>query len=381
MSSADTTAADEADLVERLSRTESRLEETRARVEEFGQEDIEQLADAYRSFVGLLDRYEDQVVGDAGDVKTNVEFQSQVAEVMSDIPSDTLLYETFVECTEYLKQKWFNESDFDHVRSQLEPVGDIVARLDAYQETHRAYRKVRSDVRTEIRSVGEQIQELERLVELDEADLDAPTDRLREPIERYNSAATRAFREFVENEPARAVLAVLDRLGVYPLVPFESPHPELTTYLDGEPPGEMPIPKLLEYAGYSRSKLTHYVDDPDRFVHVVGGRKTFLSGLDAEPLRIGWPPPSATALEWRCRELTAALNRIDRGAVEPLRAVAALPRETAYERLHDSAVAREQLTAAERERLRTSDVAATLADLRARRQRLRDALTDSRDPP
>ncbi len=381
MSSADIADPDADDLVERLHRTEERLTERRARVEEFGHDDIEQLADAYRAFVDLLDRYEDQVVGDAGDVQTNVEFQSQVAEVTGDIPSDTLLYETFTECSEYLKQKWFNESDFDHVREQLEPVGDIVARLDEYEETHRDYRKVRRDIRTEIRTLQERIEQLERLVELDRADLTAPTDRLRDPIERYNETATERFRSFVEKRPARELLAVLDAMDAYPLVPFETPPAELRAYLDEAAPGEMPVPDLLEYARYSRSKLSHYVDDPDRFDHVVGGRRAFLSGLDADPLHVSWPPPTATHLEWRCRELTAALNRIDPDAVEPLRAVAALPRETEYERLRDSAVASEQLSGDERERLRNEDVAATLEQLRAQQDRLRDALAESRDPP
>jgi hypothetical protein len=381
MSSADTVDREPAALIERLENTETRLTRTEARVEEFGHDDLDQLSDAYREFTDLLDRYEEQVVGDAGDVKTNIEFQSQVADVVGNIPSDTLLYATFTECAEYLKQKWFNTSDFEHVREQLEPVGDIVGRLDAYEQAHHDYRKVRRDIRQEIRNIDEQIAEYERLVELGEADLDAPTERLREPIERYNETVAEAFLEFVEERPAREVVAALDAMEAYPLVPFESPPADLEQYLREEEPGEMTIPKLLEYARYSRSKLDHYIEDPDRFDRVVGGQQTFLSGLDAEPLQIGWPAPSAARLRWRCQELTAALNRIAPAAVEQLRAVAALPHETDYERLYTSAVASEQLTDEERSRLQTEDVAARLEDLRDQRDRLREALADSRDPP
>jgi hypothetical protein len=381
MSSADTADPETAELVKRLEQTEKRVTETKARVEEFGQEDIEQLADAYRQFTGLLDRYEDQVVGEAGDVKTNIEFQSQVADVVGKIPSSTLLYATFVECSDYLKQKYFNASDFEHVRDQLEPVGDIVARLDEYREAHREYRDTRQEVRREIRTLDERISDLERLVELGEADLDAPTEQLREPIEAYNDTATDAFRRFVEHEPAREVLTTIEAMEAYPLVAFESPPEGLTRYLQEADPGEMAIPKLLEYARYSRSKLGHYVDDPDRFDRTVGGHETFLSGLDAEPLRIGWPPPSATGLRWRCEELTAALNRIAPPAVEQLRVVAALPRETEYERLRASATASEQLTDEERRRLRSEDLATQLANLRDQRTRLSQALENSSDPP
>jgi len=380
MSSADTTTETEA-LVDRLERTEQQVFAAQARVEEFGQRDIEQLADAYRSFTGLLDRYEDQVVGDAGDVQTIVEFQSQVAEVYGNIPSDTLLYATFQESADYLKQKYFTESDFEHVREQLEPAGDIVARLEEYQQRKREYRDVRQAVRREIRSLRQRISESERLVELNEADLDAPTDRLREPIETYNERATEAFRAFVDEEPAREVVTVLDAIEAYPLVPFESPPDALTAYLRESEPGEMPVPKLLEYSRYSRSKLRHYVDDPGRFERVVGGQETFLSRLDAEPLRISWPPPTAEGLRYRCRELTATLNRVAPPVVEQLRVVAALPRRTDYERLHQSATASQQLTDEDRRRLRSGGIEATLTDLREQRTRLQQALEDSRDPP
>jgi hypothetical protein len=381
MSSADTADPEAARLIERLERAEQRLEATKSRVEEFGQEDIEQLADAYRQFAGLLDRYEDQVVGDAGDVQTNIEFQSQVAKVVGNISRSTLLYATFQECADYLKQKYFTDSDFEHVRDQLEPVADIVARLDSYEEAHREYREVRETIRQEIRTLDERISELQRLVELGEADLGAPTERLREPIEAYNQAVTEAFRTFVQERPAREVVTTLDSLSAYPLVPFESPPEGLGPYLREADPGEMTVPKLLEYAGYSRSKLDHYVDDPDRFGRVVGGHETYLSGLESEPLHIGWPPPRATHLRWRCRELTAAVNRIAPQVVAELRAVAALSRRSDYERLRDSAVANEQLSEEERRRLQTDDVVGTLADLRERRDRLDEALADSRDPP
>jgi len=377
----DTAPADETDeLVEQLRETETRLSETEARVEEFGREEIERLADAYNEFVGLLDRYEDQVVGDAGDIKTNVEFQSQVARVVNDIPPGVLLYETFVEAAEFLKQKYFNKSDFEHVREQLEPVGDIVARLEDDEQTRREYRALRRDVRGGIRDRKKRIEELERLVELGAADLAAPTGRLREPIEAYNETVADAFRSFVEARPAREVLDVLATTEWYPLVPFESPPADLVAFLETAEVGELSVPELLEYARYSRSKLGHYVDDPDRFARLVGGQKTFLSRLDADPLQIAWPPPPAARLRWRCSELTAVLDGIDPDAVADLRAVAALPRETDYGRLQTSAVAREQLTDAERERLRSGAVEATLADLREQRDRLQAALAESRDP-
>ncbi|PSP47171.1 hypothetical protein BRC69_01600 [Halobacteriales archaeon QH_6_66_25] len=350
--------------VAELDQREQRLERAEERVAEFGEEKLQRLADVYHEFVGVLDRYEDQVTDDGGDVKTNIEFQSQIAEVSKQLSDDLLLSETFRECDEYLQQKWFSESDFEHVYEQLDPVSDLVGRLEERDAALEAYRETRRDVRYRIRELDEEINELERLSRLGNADLDAPTERLREPIEAYNDAVTDAFEAFRRNSSAREVLAFVAAMADYPLVPFEHPPEGLLRYVREREPGTETISQLLAYADYSRSKLDHYVDDPGALKHTIGGKQTFLERLDAAPLRIDWPPPAATDLEFRCGELTAAVNRFAPDAVEPLRDVAALPRETNYERLRNAAQAREELTDVERDRIATEDIEGQLEGLR-----------------
>lgn len=375
MSKADySTTADR--LLEDLEQAVARLEEAKDGVDDFGLERIEELAEAYREFTALLDRYEDEVVGDAGDIQTNVEFQSQIAETVNGMPSGMLLHETFVDCAQYLKQKWFHASDFEHVREQLAPVADIVARLEAYNDAQAEYRDARQAIRRRIRELDGEIDDLERLVELSDADLDAPTERLRNPIDQYNSQVEAAFEEFLAEQSAREVISFLESTSAYPLVPFELPPAELRDYLRTESPGEETIHTLLEYAGYSRSKLDHYVDDPDRFDHIVSHQKTYLSGLSAEPLTIDWPPPPAPELRYRCQELTALCNRLSTAVVGPLREVAALPRTVAYERLRRSVVARDQLSDEDRARLQSGAVDDELAEARAAKRRLESALEE-----
>jgi hypothetical protein len=362
--------------VAELDQREQRLERAEERVAEFGEEKLQRLADVYHEFVGILDRYEDQVTDDGGDIQTNIEFQSQVAEVSKQLSDDLLLSETFRECDEYLQQKWFSESDFEHVYEQLDPVSDLVGRLEERDAALEAYRETRRDVRYRIRELDEEINELERLSRLGNADLDAPTGRLREPIEAYNDAVTDAFEAFRRNSSAREVLAFVAAMADYPLVPFEHPPEGLLRYVGEREPGTETISQLLAYADYSRSKLDHYVDDPGALKHTIGGKQTFLERLDAAPLRIGWPPPAATDLEYRCRELTAAVNRFAPDAVEPLRDVAALPRERNYERLRNAAQAREELTDVERDRIATEDIEGQLEGLREEREHLQGALDE-----
>jgi len=362
------------DPVAELERLEDELERATERIEAFGEDDLQALAAVYERFTGVLDRYEEDVTDDGGDIKTNIEFQSVIAEVVEDISDDLLLSETFEECADALQKRWFHDSDFKHVREQLEPVADLVGRLEDRDELLEAYRTTRTDLRYRIRDLDEEIAELERLDRLADADLDAPTDELRDPIERYNDAVAEAFTAFTRESPAREVVEFLETMAAYPLVPFEQPDEELAAYLHEHPPGEEPIPQLLEYAGYSHSKLTHYVDDPERLIHEIGRKKTYLDGLSAEPLSISWPPPLAGELSWRCRELTAAVDRFAPDTVEQLRPVAALTRRDDYERLRDSAVVREELSDEERERIRTDDIAQELEAARERRSRLESAL-------
>jgi acyl-coenzyme A thioesterase PaaI-like protein len=81
-------------------------------------------------------------------------------------------------------------------------------------------------------------------------------------------------------------------------------------------------------------------------------------------------------LRHRCDELTSAVNRIAPAVVEDLRAVAQLPRETDYERLRTAAVAEAELTAEERERVKSGAVEEELREARETRERLGEALAE-----
>jgi len=367
-------AADAADRIAALERAHDRLETARDRLAEYDEADVAELADAYGSFTGLLDRYEENVTGDDGDAKTIIEFQSQVHEVMNDIPDDVLFADRFDECDEYLQKKWFKTADFEHARAVLEPAAAVVDRLEERDAARREYRQTRERVRNRSLELSQAIRERERLTRLGEADLDAPTERLRDPIETYNDAVREAFASFKESASARAVVEFVDASQAYPLAAFPAVPAELRAYVRSEPPGTGQISTLLEYADYSRSKLDHYVDDPGRLKHALSGHRTYFERLDAEPLTVSWPPPRADVLPWRCRALTSVVNRLDPAVVEPLRAVAALPRETEYGRLRDSALAAAELSERERERLQSGTVGAELEEARAARRRLEEAL-------
>jgi hypothetical protein len=368
-------APEDGDAVDRLEAAADQLERAQERVDDFGESDLRQLADAYEEFTALLDRYEEPATGD-GDFQKFIEFQGRVETFVEELPEDIMLRESFEESDDHLQQRRLNESDFAHVREQLEPVADLVERLDEREAARNDYERARKGVRTRLREVRERIDELGRLQRLGDADLDAPTERLRDPIERYDDAVTEAFAEFKREASARDVLDFLAGTDAFPLVGFRTPPSELKSYVDEHPPGEEPIPKLLELADYSRSKLEHYVEEPAALKQAVATQQTYLQRLDGEPLTVDWPPPDAETLRFRCRELTSVVNRFAPEVVEQLRTVERLPRETDYERLRDSAQAEAELTDEERKRLRSGSVETELQTCREERQALAAALEE-----
>jgi hypothetical protein len=349
------------------------VEAAEQRVAEFGEDALEALRGALGEFTTVLDRYEDSATGD-GNFQEFIEFQGTVADIVAALPEDLLLRETFEEADERLQQRRLSESDFERVRADLEPVADLAGRLDERREARERYRSARSGVRHRLQEVRERIDELERITRLGDADLDAPVERLREPIETYNEAVTEAFRTYRRDAPARSVLSTIEAAQRFPLVPFRRPPPELVEYVDAAETGTEPIPRLLEYAEYSRSKLAHYVTDPGALKTAVRPHTTYLRRLDATPLTVDWPPPSADLCQWRCLEIGRVLNRFAPDVVSALRAVRDLPRSTDYERLRETATATAELGPAERERLRSGEVAAELESLRAERAALEETL-------
>jgi hypothetical protein len=370
-----TAGADEPEPVAELRAAETALDAAEERVADFGEAELEGLADAHDEFTRLLARYEEPATGD-GDFQTFIEFQSEIADFVERLPEDLLLRETFEECDELLQQRRLTEGDFAQVRANLEPVADLAGRLDERRDARKRYRAARNRVEGRRREVRERIDDLERVRRLGDADLDAPTERLREPIAAYNEQVSEAVEAFRREESARTVLDLVRASRQFPVAGLEAPPEDLLEYVETSTAGTESIPTLLDYAEYSRSKLDHYVADPGALKTAVRPHTTYLRRLDAEPLTVDWPPPTATALEFSCREAERVVARFAPDVVEALRAVRRLPRATDYERLREAAVAEAELAADQRRRLKAGEVAAELESLRAEREGLSAALDE-----
>ncbi|AUV83773.1 hypothetical protein C2R22_20730 [Salinigranum rubrum] len=362
--------------VDDLAAARERLRQAEAAIDDYGEDEAHRVAEAYGDATDLLAAYEDSATG-SGDFAAYVEFQERFVTLVEDLPDDLPTRESFEEANDLLDRRRLSEKHFEQARDLLAPAREAVDALEEREAAHEHLRETRQAVRRRLSTLDEEIAHRERLLDLAAADLDAPTERLRDPIEAYNADVTDAFDRFRREAPARDLLDLIATTTAYPLVDFARPPESLRAYLDEASLGTEPLPTLLEYAGYSRSKLDHYVDDPGRFRTQAATHETYLTRLDATPLTVGWPPPEAGELRRFAEELVAVVARFaDESVVARVRRVRDLALRDDYDRLRQSAVARDELSDTERDRLASGTVREELDDLRAERDGLRSALDD-----
>ncbi|QLD90520.1 hypothetical protein HWV07_16350 [Natronomonas salina] len=365
------------DAADRLAAAHDRLERLESDLE-LDREQLDAVVDACRSVERVLDRWEERAT-DWDDFQGYVEFRNDLSETLAAVPEDVPESEAFVEADAHVKTgsatQALKQRDFDAAREALAPARDHVERREELEDARREYREARRAAKRRDDELAERIDDLERLVELSEADLEAPVEELREPIETYDDRVRAAFATLRSEEPARELLAFAETASGYPLVEFEAPPEGLLTYVRDHPAGRHSVDELLEYAGYSASKLDHYVEDADLLKRRVATNRTYLEGLSADPLTVGWPPEERATLLFRTRELVSLVNRFaDEETVAALRSVRDLARRDDYDRLRTAAVARADLTEAERRRVESGAVEEDLAAAREERERLRAAL-------
>ncbi|WP_049928132.1 DUF7118 family protein [Halopiger goleimassiliensis] len=373
---ADETDGPDATPLERLEAARGRFERIEERIDDHGRETVERTAEAYRSATTLLEDYVDRATGTGREnFKAYVELEGQFATLVENLPDDLRDREAFEDALDAIDKRRLSESDFEAAHDALEPASRYADLLEDREDAREALAEARKAASVRLREVGDEIDERERLLELATADLDAPVADLREPIERYNEAIREAFSDYRLEASAREVFDLLERSRWYPFVDFARPPADLREYVRDSPDGEHTIPELLEFADYSRSKLSHYVADADVLKRRVATQQTYLDGIDADALTVDWPPGPAGVLRRRTRELRPFVERVaDDDVVEALRAVRRRTYDDDFDRLQTAAQAVAQLSPDERERLADGRVADELERLREERDRLEAAL-------
>ena len=346
---------------------------------DLAESDLDAVADAYESVATVLDRWEERAT-DWDDFEGYVEFRNDLSETLESIPEDVPESEAFLDADGHVKTSGVTGSlktrDFEAAREALEPAREYAETREALADARSRHRKAYRTARDRLAELDDRIDDLERLVRLGEADLEAPIEDLEAPIERYNDGVADDFADFRREASAREFLSFIATAADYPLVEFRRPPTELLEYVREHPAGEHPVPDLVEYADYSPSKLSHYVDDANLLKRRVATNRTYLDGLSADPLFVEWPPAEAEALRYRADELVSLVDRFaDEETVAALRSVRELTRRETYERLRTAAVARSELDDDERTRIENGTVESELEAAREERERLDEAIS------
>jgi hypothetical protein len=356
--------ADETDptAADALVAARERVEALRSRLDRTGldRSELETVADAYREVETVLDRWEERAT-DWDDFEGYVKFRDDLAETLESIPDDVPEREAFLEADEHVTtggvSKSLRAGDFEAAREALAPAeeyaelrADLESALGERREAERRAERRVSELRERIGTLG-------GLLELGEADLDAPIERLEEPIRAYDGAIEDAFRTVRREAPAETFLGFVERAARTPFVDYESPPETLLEYVRTRAAGEYSVAELLEYADYSTSKLSHYVDDAALLKRRVATNRTYLERLSADPLSVGWPPEPAETLRFRIEELLGLVGTIaDDATVSTLREIRELTRDEEYERLREAARADAELTETQRRKLERGDI-------------------------
>lgn len=367
------------DLVAALETAHATYLEAADAVDAVGEPELRQLADTHDEFRSFLARYREPASGTGRETfQVYVEFEAKLDEFADDLPDDLPARDAFEDAADHLDKRRLSPSDFDTALDKLEPVTTRLELLDRREAARDDYRHARHAVVQARRDLDDQIEDIERNLRFKDVDFSLPTDDLRSPITTYNTGVADTFDSFLTTTAARDVIAFLEKTEAYPLVRFEQPPTRLREFILNHEAGNEPIPTLIEYTGYTRSKLAHYVDDPGTFNAHIATNRSYLERLDSLPLQIEWPPPPAPTLRWRIRELLPVVGRFAPDHVTTsLRTVRDLTlHPTRYEDLRRTAQAHAALSEPDRERLQDSTMETEHDQLIRQRDRLTAILND-----
>ena len=344
-------------------------------IEDRGAEELERLAEATTEADRLMDRYEERAT-DWDDFAGFVEFQNTFVEFVEGLAPEFPHREAFEAADEQFQKQRLDAADFEAAREALAPARQAAGLLEERARARERFGDLRYAANSRRDRLAERSESLERLLALSATDLDVAHDELRARVETYNRAVRAAFDELRADRPARELFDVVSEAAGRPLVGFETPPAELVEYLGRAETGTESLSTLVSYASYSPQKLEHYVEAPQRLKHHVGGHRTYLDRLDAGPLTVAWPPPPATTLEFRAREIRAVLSGFaPEETIAELRRLREFARDGArYGDCREAAYVLAELGPEDRDRLESGDAARELVDARASRDRLAEAL-------
>lgn len=264
----------------------ARLEDTTRQVAAVGEPTARQTRRFYDRLTDLMDRYEEPATG-TGEFQEYVAFQDALAALESDLENaDVTDPDAFQHALDRFERRIIREKDFRRARADLEAVKEVAGAVERAEQLETRLANERGRLTSRLRDLRHERSRLTDRI----ADLEAVTDVDPEPLvsarEAYNDRVREDFERFVGQAAAIEVARIGRKAQLFPLsdVPPIRNEGALDVLVESGL-GEESVPTVLEYAGYSDSKLQHYVDRPRTLRNNLP--VTWFETIDGDAFTIG----------------------------------------------------------------------------------------------
>lgn len=241
----------------------ARLDDAMTRISTVGETTARETRQFYDRLIGLMDRYEEPATG-TGEFQEYVDFQEAVADLESDLETADVTDRTsFEDAIARFERRIIREKDFRRARSDLDGVRDIVNAVERAEQIASRLANERGRLTSRLRDLRHERSRLESRIADLEAVADVDPTPLAAALDTYNEGVRADFEAFVAEASALGVARVGQKAATFPLAGVPPIRNDAAfDVLEEIGLGEESVPTVLEYAGYSDSKLSHYVDRP-----------------------------------------------------------------------------------------------------------------------
>ncbi|MDY6765077.1 MAG: hypothetical protein SV377_05240 [Halobacteria archaeon] len=274
-----------------VSETIQELKRARQRIEDIGLEKAKKTHDFYSELSETMDEYREDAVG-TGDFETYVEFQGILDDMLERVKKnqdEIHRPEDFERVIDDFEKRVIRESDFRHAESTLSDVRELSETIDRINEIEKELRYEKGKLERRKSELESRLKSIKRKIDTAKGVSDIDPSPLVSLIESYNSSVETDFEEFYNNAPAIKVARIGEKARDFPLADIKPLDKETVRILERTGMGRKTVSEVLEYADYSDSKLSHYIDKPEEFRRNVS--QTWFKLLSADDFKISVETP------------------------------------------------------------------------------------------
>ncbi|MFB6283014.1 MAG: hypothetical protein ABEK59_03645 [Halobacteria archaeon] len=265
--------------------TETKIQElrrNREKVEGYKEPGLEESIELYRELADYMDRYREEAVG-RENFEAYLEFQSLVAEIEEKLEEnrDELYKPGKIErVVNIFEKRKLDESHFEKAEDILSELREIVETRDRVDKLEKQLDRRMNKLRNRKKKLEVEVNRREKKIESIENAPDADPEELVELIEEYNEDVKTEYIEFRDSSPVTDVIDLCRKTATKSLVPSPDFTARDVSNLEKTGLGNAEVDTVLQYMGYTDSKLSHYLEGVTNLEFRRAVPTEFLEGFD-----------------------------------------------------------------------------------------------------